>query len=61
MSFFVQSKGFSIKELPILFIERAKGQSKMSFKIMLEGVSLVLRLALMRLFRFRNTSQRAYV
>ncbi|MFC1667385.1 glycosyltransferase [Candidatus Omnitrophota bacterium] len=48
MSFLAKNKGYAIKELPILFTERSRGKSKMSLKIMFEGLCLVLRLALRR-------------
>jgi dolichol-phosphate mannosyltransferase len=37
--------GFQICEVPIVFTERRRGASKMSFKIMLESAGAVLRLA----------------
>ncbi|UCB57004.1 MAG: glycosyltransferase [Candidatus Omnitrophota bacterium] len=52
MSFLAKSRGFSIKELPILFIERSKGYSKLSLKIIFEGFFLIWRLAIKRLLGF---------
>ncbi len=43
--YILSKKGISIKEIPILFVERSKGRSKMSGGIMLEGILLVARLA----------------
>ena len=37
-------KGFSIKEVPIVFVDRRAGQSKMSKKIFLEAIALIPRL-----------------
>ena len=45
-SYQVKSKGGKIKEIPILFVERTIGSSKMSGQIMKEGISLVIRLFL---------------
>jgi dolichol-phosphate mannosyltransferase len=47
----VKQKGFAVKELPILFVERTKGSSKLSFGVILEGLCLVLRLAWRKLKR----------
>jgi dolichol-phosphate mannosyltransferase len=40
---------YSIKEIPIIFVERVKGSSKISKKIIIEAFFIVLRLALRRL------------
>jgi radical SAM superfamily enzyme YgiQ (UPF0313 family) len=53
LSFLAMSNGFTIKELPILFIERSRGYSKMSLKIILEGFCLVLKL-MVRKMLFKN-------
>ncbi len=45
----LSKKGIAIKEVPILFIERTAGRSKMSAGIMVEGVLLVAKLFLQRL------------
>jgi dolichol-phosphate mannosyltransferase len=41
-------KGFSIKEIPIVFADRVAGTSKMSLAIAKEAIFLVLRLAFRR-------------
>lgn len=48
-SYLVKKAGGRIKEIPIVFIERNIGKSKMSYRIMLEGVYRVFRLCLQRL------------
>ncbi len=45
-------KGFKIVEVPIVFTERRVGRSKMSKKIVFEGLKIVLILGLGRLLRF---------
>ena len=45
-------RGFKIVEVPIVFTERRVGKSKMSRKIVLEGVKIVLMLGLGRILRF---------
>ena len=50
MTFKCWKKGFRICEIPIIFYERRKGQSKMSKKIVHEAVFMVWRLRLMSLF-----------
>jgi dolichol-phosphate mannosyltransferase len=40
--------GFRVKEIPIVFIERRRGESKMSRRIMLEAISMIPRLRLGR-------------
>jgi len=49
MSFRAWRKGFSIKEIPIVFVDRERGSSKMSQKIVREAVWMVWRLRLWRL------------
>lgn len=44
MSFRAWKKGFSIREIPIVFEDRAAGTSKMSKKIVREAVTMVWRL-----------------
>jgi dolichol-phosphate mannosyltransferase len=39
-------KGFRVKEIPIVFEDRRVGQSKMSRKIFLEGLTMVWKLRL---------------
>jgi len=49
MSFRAWRKGFKIKEIPIIFVDRERGTSKMSKKIVREAIWMVWRLRLMRL------------
>ncbi len=51
MNFRAWVKGFSIKEIPIVFTERLNGVSKMSRHIVWEAAWMVWRLQLMKLFR----------
>lgn len=51
VSYAARNLGASIKEIPIVFNERNSGISKMSARIMLEGVFLILRLSLQRLLK----------
>lgn len=44
MKYKINKKGFRIKEIPIIFYERDKGESKFNFRIILEAFLLVLRL-----------------
>lgn len=53
VSYFAKNSGASIKEIPIVFAERSSGKSKMSARIMLEGVFLIIKLSLRRLLRGR--------
>ena len=48
MSYRAYRKGMRIKEVPIVFVERRLGRSKMSGGIMIEGVLSVLRMRLRR-------------
>jgi dolichol-phosphate mannosyltransferase len=50
MNFYVWRAGFRIKEIPILFIDRRAGTSKMSRKIVFEAVVGVWKLFLRKLF-----------
>jgi len=50
MSFRAWKKGFKIKEIPIVFVDRMDGASKMSKKIVREAVWMVWRLRLKSLF-----------
>ena len=50
MSFFVWRAGFKIKEIPIIFIDRQEGTSKMSKNIVYEAIWGVWRLFMMKLF-----------
>ena len=45
-------RGFKIREVPIVFTERRVGVSKMSKRIVFEGVKIVLILGMGRIFRF---------
>lgn len=48
--FKVWKKGFKVKEIPIIFYERAQGKSKMSNNIVFEAVFMVWKLRLRSLF-----------
>jgi dolichol-phosphate mannosyltransferase len=50
MTFKAYSKGFKIKEVPIIFSDRVKGKSKMSKKIVREAVTMVWKLRLQHIF-----------
>jgi dolichol-phosphate mannosyltransferase len=50
MSMRAASKGFTIKEIPIVFYDRMKGTSKMSFHIAREAAFMVWKLRLMKMF-----------
>lgn len=50
MSMRVWKKGFSIKEIPIVFVDRTAGESKMSKKIMREAIWMVWLLRLKSMF-----------
>ncbi|MDH3889857.1 MAG: polyprenol monophosphomannose synthase [candidate division Zixibacteria bacterium] len=50
MSMRVWKKGFSIKEIPIIFVDRTAGESKMSKKIMREAIWMVWLLRLKSMF-----------
>jgi dolichol-phosphate mannosyltransferase len=43
-------KGFKFREIPIVFVDRTEGQSKMNRAIVREAVWMVPRLRLQRLF-----------
>jgi dolichol-phosphate mannosyltransferase len=49
MSFRCWKRGFRIKEIPILFVDRRAGESKMSRKIIWEAAGMVWRLRLLDL------------
>jgi len=51
MDFYVWRNGFRIKEIPILFIDRRAGTSKMNKKIVYEAVFGVWKLFIKKLFR----------
>lgn len=50
MTFKTYAKGFKIKEIPIVFMDRVKGKSKMSKKIVREAVTMVWKLRLQKMF-----------
>jgi len=50
MTFKAWKKGFSVKEIPIIFVDRVKGKSKMSKKIVREAVTMVWKLRLKSIF-----------
>lgn len=50
MTFKAYVKGFKIKEIPIVFVDRVKGKSKMSKKIVREAVIMVWKLRLQHIF-----------
>jgi dolichol-phosphate mannosyltransferase len=49
MSFRAWKKGFKIKEIPIIFVDRREGESKMSKKIVREAVWMVWKLRFLSL------------
>lgn len=51
MKYKIHSKGWEIKEVPVVFTDRTKGQSKMSSGIISEAVFGVLKLRIMHLFK----------
>jgi len=51
MHFYAYYLGFKVKEIPIIFIDRRSGRSKMSKQIIFEALLIVLRLGFYRLFR----------
>lgn len=51
INFYSYLKGFKIKEIPIVFVERKTGSSKMSKKIIWEAFWLVWKLGIIRLFK----------
>ena len=50
MTFKAWKKGFKIKEIPIIFVDRVKGTSKMSKKIVREAVIRVWKLRIRSMF-----------
>ncbi|MCP4726710.1 MAG: polyprenol monophosphomannose synthase [bacterium] len=49
MTYKAWKKGFTIKEIPIVFIDRVQGQSKMSRKIIIEAIFMVWKLRFLSL------------
>lgn len=54
MNYKAWKKGFRIKEIPIIFIDRVKGRSKMSKKIVREAVLMVWKLRFKSIFGTLN-------
>jgi dolichol-phosphate mannosyltransferase len=50
MTFKAWKKSFKIKEIPIIFVDRVKGKSKMSKKIVREAVTMVWKLRIKSIF-----------
>lgn len=50
MNFKAWKKGFKVKEIPIIFVDRVKGKSKMSKKIVREAVTMVWKLRFKSIF-----------
>jgi dolichol-phosphate mannosyltransferase len=50
MTMIAHTHGFRIKEIPIVFYDRVKGTSKMSFSIAWEAALMVWKLRLLRMF-----------
>ena len=50
MNFKAWKKGFRVKEIPIIFVDRVKGKSKMSKKIVREAVTMVWKLRIKSIF-----------
>lgn len=50
MNFKAWKKGFRVKEIPIIFVDRIKGKSKMSKKIVREAVTMVWKLRFKSIF-----------
>ncbi len=51
MNFRFWANGFKVKEIPIIFIDRMNGVSKMNKKIILEAIFLVWKLKLCKVFK----------
>lgn len=50
MNYRVWSKGFSIAEIPIIFVDRIEGKSKMSNSIVREAIWMVWKLRILKMF-----------
>ena len=50
MKYQTWKKGFQIKEIPIIFIDRVRGESKMSMSIVREAILSVLKLRIKNIF-----------
>lgn len=51
MNFRLWAKGFRIKEIPIIFVDRRNGVSKMNKKIIIEAIFLVWKLKFCQIFK----------
>ena len=51
MNFWAWVLNAKIIEIPIIFVDRTIGESKMSRKIMIEAILIVLKLRLLKIFR----------
>ena len=54
MNYRVFMKGYKIKEIPVIFVDRRSGESKMSKRIIWEAFWLVLRLRFYRMFGMKK-------
>jgi dolichol-phosphate mannosyltransferase len=54
MNFKAWKNGFMLKEIPIIFVDRVKGKSKMSRKIVREAVTMVWKLRVKSIFGMLN-------
>lgn len=54
MNYWVYRKGFRIKEIPVIFVDRLSGVSKMSKRIIWEAFWLVLRLRFFKILGVRK-------
>ena len=61
VSYAAKNLGAAIREIPIVFVERSSGESKISARIMLEGAFLILKLSLQRLQKCRLAQQSSMV
>jgi len=59
MNFFAWKNGFRVKEIPIVFTDRQRGESKMSTKIIREAAVLVWKLRIMSMFRKKTSKKQA--
>ncbi len=50
VTFNVWNNGFRVKEIPIIFVDRVYGESKLSKKIMWEAIFMVWKLRINRIF-----------
>lgn len=53
LNYFAWKKGFKVKEIPIVFTDRQRGESKMSTKIIKEALFLIWKLKISSSFRKR--------